>query len=118
MLQRGGSALKFGRSDEGKNGTMSVSWNTKYGPRRVREDPPTLQEAIAAAKGLTDSLQQQAEIAASLMGLPVEQVKTEVLKTAHDRARPTRTIASDRGMRTVVVEHRTTRRVPRSSSGT
>jgi hypothetical protein len=108
--------LKSTRTDEGKNGTMTVSWNTKYGPRRVRQDPPTLQEAIAAAKGLTDSLQQQAEIAASLMGLPVEQVKTEVLKTAHDRARPTRTIASDRGTRrTVVVEHRTTRRVPRST---
>src|ERR1700722_9078262 len=78
---------------------MSEDWNTKYGPRRVRRDPPTLQEAIFAAKGLTDSLQQQAEIAASLMGLPVENVKT-----AHDRARPTRTIASDRGMRSVVVE--------------
>jgi hypothetical protein len=102
---------------ERKSGTMSVSWNTKYGPRRVRQDPPTLQEAIAAAKGLTDSLQQQAEIAASLMGLPVEQVKPEVLKTAHDRARPTRTIAtSDRGARrTVVVEHHTTRRIPRST---
>src|ERR1041385_1246758 len=95
---------------------MTEAWNTKYGPRRVREDPPTLQEAIVAAKGLTDSLQQQAEIAASLMGLPVDQVKTEVLKTAHDRARPTRTIASERGARrTVVVEHRTTRRMPRSS---
>jgi len=101
---------------ERKSGTMSVSWNTKYGPRRVRQDPPTLQEAIVAAKGLTDSLQQQAEIAASLMGLPVEQVKPEVLKTAHDRARPTRTIASERGARrTVVVEHRTTRRVPRGT---
>ena len=27
-----------------KNGTMTVSWKTKYGPRRVRQDPPTLQE--------------------------------------------------------------------------
>jgi hypothetical protein len=97
-----------------KNGTMTVSWKTKYGPRRVRQDPPTLQEAIAAAKGLTDSLQAQAEIAASLMGLPVETVKPEVMKVAHDRMRPSRTIASERGTRrAVVVEHRVTRRPTR-----
>ena len=38
---------------------MSVVWNTKYGPRRVRFDPPTLQEAISAARGLTGELQLQ-----------------------------------------------------------
>ncbi len=96
---------------------MSVSWKTKYGPRRVRHDPPTLQEAIAAAKGLTDSLQAQAEIAASLMGLPVDSVKPEVMKVAHDRMRPSRTIASERGTRrAVVVEHRVTRRPARTST--
>jgi hypothetical protein len=88
------------------------AWNTKYGSRRVRREPPTLQEAIFAAKGLTDSLQAQAEIAAQLMGLPVESVRPEVLKTAHDRGRPTRTIAIDRGARAVVVE-RVTRRPTR-----
>jgi hypothetical protein len=93
---------------------MAEAWNTKYGPRRVRHDPPTLQEAIFAAKGLTDSLQAQAEIAASLMGLPVETVRAEVLKTAHDRGRPTRTIAADRGTRAVVVEHRVSRRIART----
>ena len=30
---------------------MSVVWNTKYGTRRVRHDPPTLKEAILAAQG-------------------------------------------------------------------
>jgi hypothetical protein len=96
--------------------TMSEAWNTKYGPRRVRHDPPTLQEAIFAAKGLTDSLQAQAEIAASLMGLPVETVRPEVLKSAHDRGRATRTIATERGMRrAVVVEHRTSRRPARTA---
>src|SRR5215469_14263383 len=73
---------------------MSEAWNTKYGPRRVRHDPPTLQEAIFAAKGLTDSLQAQAEIAASLMGLPVESVRAEVLKSAPDRTASTRAIAA------------------------
>ncbi len=91
------------------------TWNTKYGPRRVRHDPPTLKEAIFAAKGLTDSLQAQAEIAASLMGLPVESVRPEVLKAAHDRTASTRVIAGDRGARrAVVVERRTTRRPVRS----
>ena len=51
---------------------MSEDWNTKYGPRRVRRDPPTLDEAIFAAIGITDDLEAQAEIAASLMGMPLE----------------------------------------------
>ena len=46
---------------------MSQDWNTKYGPRRVRRDPPTLEEAIFAAAGITDDQSEQAEIAASLM---------------------------------------------------
>ena len=50
---------------------MSEDWNTKYGPRRVRRDPPTLDEAIFAAVGITDDHEQQAEIAASLMGMPL-----------------------------------------------
>jgi len=52
---------------------MSEVWKTKYGFRRVRRDPPTLAEAIAAARGLTGDVQQQVEIAASLMDL-VERV--------------------------------------------
>ena len=48
---------------------MSTTWDTKYGKRRVRHDPPTLEEAIAAARDLTDDLEQQAEIAAGLMDL-------------------------------------------------
>ena len=64
---------------------MSDVWNTKYGTRRMRFDPPTLKEAIAAARGLTGELQQQAEIAASLMELPVEAVRAELLKTAPPR---------------------------------
>ena len=50
---------------------MSEDWNTKYGTRRVRRDPPTLEEAIFAAVGITEDPQQQAEIAAALMGLPM-----------------------------------------------
>ena len=38
---------------------MSEIWKTKYGPRRVRQEAPTLDEAIFAAKGLTDDAQEQ-----------------------------------------------------------
>jgi len=103
-------------SEQKQSRAMGDAWNTKYGPRRVRHDPPTLQEAIFAAKGLTDSLQAQAEIAASLMGLPVESVRAEVLKSAPDRTASTRVIAGDRGSRrAVVVERRTTRRPLRTT---
>jgi hypothetical protein len=91
---------------------MSQDWNTKYGPRRVRHDPPTLEEAIFAASGLTDDQNEQAEIAASLMGLPVESVTSEVKKAARTAARSSsRVIAGEHGaQRSVVVERRVVRR--------
>ncbi|HET7889204.1 MAG TPA: hypothetical protein VFL62_23490 [Bradyrhizobium sp.] len=91
---------------------MSQDWNTKYGPRRVRRDPPTLEEAIFAAAGITEDLSEQAEIAASLMGLPLETVTAEVKKTSRIQARSaTRVIAGEQGaQRSVVVERRVVRR--------
>jgi len=91
---------------------MSEDWNTKYGPRRVRRDPPTLDEAIFAAIGITDDHEQQAEIAASLMGLPIESVQAEVKKVARTSARSsTRVIAGEQGaQRSVVVERRIVRK--------
>ena len=92
---------------------MSEDWNTKYGPRRVRRDPPTLEEAIFAASGITDDVQAQAEIASALMGLPLEQVLPEVKKASRVAARTnTRVITADQGtqQRSVVVERRTVRR--------
>ena len=94
---------------------MSAVWKTKYGTRRVRRDPPTLAEAVAAARGLTDDVQQQVEIAASLMGVPPESVKTEIMKSGYNRTRPTRLISSGAARRTVVVEHRVGRRPARMS---
>ncbi|HUI20231.1 MAG TPA: hypothetical protein VLZ74_04230 [Methylocella sp.] len=91
---------------------MSTSWNTKYGSRRVRFDPPTLKEAIIAARGLTDELQQQAEIAAALMDVPVEEVRAELLKSAP--ARNSTQIVTSTGRegaaRTVIVERKPSRR--------
>ena len=56
------------------------AWKTKYGPRRVRVEAPTLGEAIFAAQGLTDDPVEQTEIAAALMGLPPDQVRAELPK--------------------------------------
>jgi hypothetical protein len=91
---------------------MSENWNTKYGPRRVRRDPPTLEEAIFAAIGITDDQSAQAEIAAALMGLPVDAVTAEVKKVARTSARSsTRVIAGEQGaQRSVVVERRVLRK--------
>ena len=91
---------------------MSQDWNTKYGPRRVRRDPPTLEEAIFAATGITDDQSEQAEIAASLMGLPIESVVTEVKKAGRALARSsTPVIAGEQGaQRSVVVERRVVRK--------
>ena len=91
---------------------MSEDWISKYGPRRVRRDPPTLDEAIFAAIGITDDQEAQAEIAASLMGLPVESVQAEVRKVARISARSTtRVIAGEPGaQRLIVVERRVIRK--------
>jgi hypothetical protein len=90
---------------------MSAVWKTKFGPRRVRHDPPTLQEAIVAASGLTDDLQEQTEIAASLMGMPADQVRAEVVKAAAQR-KSTQTVALTTrtgAPRSVVVERKSSR---------
>jgi len=83
---------------------MSEDWNTKYGPRRVRRDPPTLDEAIFAAIGITDDQQAQAEIAAALIGLPFDAVLAEVKKQSRANARATtRVIAGEQGAQRSVV---------------
>jgi hypothetical protein len=91
---------------------MSEDWQTKYGTRRVRRDPPTLEEAIFAAIGITDDQEQQAEIAAALMGMPLEPVRTEVKKANRLASRSaTRVITGEQGaQRSVVVERRVVRR--------
>lgn len=88
------------------------SWMTKYGPRRVRREAPTLDEAIAAARDLSDRLVDQAEIAASLMGAPREQVMAELLKTAR-QAKNVNTVFTTRAgaPRAVIVERKLSRRV-------
>ena len=81
MLARNLSAERWEYMSKNNN----QAWKTKYGPRRVRQEAPTLDEAIVAAQGLTDELDEQAEIAASLMGLPRDQVRAELVKLAPAR---------------------------------
>jgi hypothetical protein len=91
---------------------MSEDWNTKYVTRRVRRDPPTLDEAIFAAIGITDDQQAQAEIAAALIGLPFDTVLAEVKKQGRVNGRATtRVITGEQGaQRSVVVERRVVRK--------
>jgi len=87
-------------------------WNTKYGPRRVRQEAPTLEEAIIAAQSLTDDPAEQVSIAASLMGLPGEQVRAELKKVVPRKETPKSFafVGSSDAPRTVVVERKPSRR--------
>lgn len=89
-------------------------WQTKYGKRRVREEKPVLAEAIAAAQGLSDDLDEQAGIAASLMGLPVAEVRAELAKLAPPRKDSVKSVVftgSPSAPRTIVVERKISRRI-------
>jgi hypothetical protein len=92
---------------------MSEVWKTKYGLRRVRHDPPTLKEAISAAEGLTSDIHQQAEIAAALMDLDVDEARAELLRTAPARRSGHIVTSSSRegAARTVIVERKPRRRI-------
>jgi hypothetical protein len=89
---------------------MTDVWETKDGRRRVRRDPPTVEEAVVAAQGLTDDLKEQIEIVASLMEVPVDQARGVVLRVGQrkdvDRVTVTGRLGSPRA---VVVERRTPR---------
>lgn len=91
-------------------------WETKDGRRRVRRDPPTIEEAVLAAQGLSEETGAQAEIVASLMHIPVDEARGAVLRLAQkavDRititARTGRA-AAHAAPRAVVVERRAPRR--------
>lgn len=98
---------------------MSETWKTKYGLRRVRRDPPTVDDAVLAAQGLTDDLEGQIEIVAALMSVPAEQARRAVLKMRRSDSRLT--IPGRSGVaRAVVVERKSPRRAaiqPRASVG-
>lgn len=83
---------------------------------RVRYNPPTLAEAVIAASGLTDDLEHQAEIAAELMGVGVEEAHEAVRLHAIEAEREKHRLRivpaarpGDAARRAVVVERRPSR---------
>jgi hypothetical protein len=73
--------------------------------RRVRYEPPSIEEAVQAACDLTSDIEQQVEIASGLIGMSPEEVREHVLRRPPARGR----LSDMRG--TFVVE----RRAPRLS---
>ena len=92
---------------------MSEVWNTKYGKRRVRKEPATLEDAIFAAQGLRDDPDAQIEIASSLIDLPRDVVKAALAKRSPLRLNTSRIASrtSDGQTRAVVVERKPVRRM-------
>lgn len=89
---------------------MGPVWDTKYGKRRVKHSPPDLTEALEAARDISSEPDQQAEIAASLMGLPVDDVKKEMRRLQVKPRPETISIAGRRSTAQVVVVERSPRR--------
>ena len=93
---------------------MAATWKTKWGVRRVRRDTPTIEEALIAAESLANDPSQRAEIAASLMGVPVEEVKVLAAKQAA-KTRGRASLVAGR-TRAVVVEYKRPRMGPRTDA--
>ena len=116
LLQRGKSLIIIGErataQQLGAQGaTLSEVWETKDGLRRVRRDPPTLDDAVLAAQGLTEDLAGQIEIVVALMSVPAEEARRAVLKMRRPDSRLT--IPGRGGVaRAVVVERKSPRRAP------
>ena len=72
-------------------------------PVRVRREPPTVDEAIAAAQGLTEEIDQQVEIAAELIGMPAEEVRP-LVEAASVRENQTRLTRERLGQERLMVQ--------------
>ena len=81
----------------------------EWSRRRTRYDPPGLEEAIAAAQGLTDQFESQVEIASQLMGLPEEEVRPRVLMAQAQTRRSRPAPARGRQTEIVVIKRRGSR---------
>ena len=94
---------------------MNTTWKTKWGARRVRKEPPTLEEALIAAEAMAQDADAKAEIASQLMGVPVDEVRTLIARQqAQTRGRAT--LVNTRS-RSVVVEYKRPRTFSRPMAG-
>jgi hypothetical protein len=95
--------------------TTSHTWKTKWGARRVRKEPPTLDEALIAAEAIASDAEARAEIAAQLMGVPVDEVRA-ALQRQQAQSRGRATLVNGRS-RAVVVEYKRPRTIARPMVG-
>jgi hypothetical protein len=89
-----------------KKSPAKVSYRTRY-------EPPTLDEAVFAAQGMSDVISEQVEIVAMLMGVSQEEASRSVMQRSRPQRTIARTVLSRRTgtERTVVVERKPTRRI-------
>jgi hypothetical protein len=79
-------------------------------PIRIRREPPTVEEAVSAAQGLSGDLQQQVQIAAGLMGVPEDEVAPMVSALRSAPRTPERRPGSHTGSpRVVILKRRSVR---------
>ena len=91
---------------------MNEVWQTKDGRRRVRRDPPTLEDAVLAAQGLSDDIDAQIDIVMSLMPVSLEAARGAVLKMGQRKDTSRLTITGRAGApRAVLVERRPSRSI-------
>lgn len=79
---------------------------------RVKNEPPTLEEAMIAAVGMSDEPAMQLEIAASLLGLTLDAEAVKALNAAKPRGNVIDISTQGGAARTVVVEKKRTIRAP------
>lgn len=72
-------------------------------PPRVRYEPPTIEEAVSAARDLASDLEAQVQIAAGLIGLSEDEVRPYATRAAAPRPAST---SLNVGRRVVVVERK------------
>jgi hypothetical protein len=88
-------------------------------PFKVRHEPPTLEDAIYAAQGITTDVELQIEFAASLIDMPAEEIRPHVVKAAVKPPMSNRVFVPARsGMQRAVVIETTGRPRNRISSDT
>jgi hypothetical protein len=101
------------RANKPKRYDMREVWDTKDGRRRVRLDPPTVEDAAIAAQGLTDDIEGQVQIVASLMPVSAQEARHAVLKMKRSADDSRVTIPGRTGaLRAVVVERKPRRATP------
>jgi hypothetical protein len=110
LLQCGIELIMVTKTTSQERCHMREVWDTKDGLRRVRHDPPTIDEAVVAAQGLTEDLSEQVEIVTSLMQISAENARGAVLRLARTK-HIDRTMIASRSSRAgrsreVVVERR------------